>query len=127
MDNTWLILILTVLVVVLCFIQQRQKSNSDHDNIGQLIRQSARWSVAASQDKSPIVAVLHANYGAGYLWAVKDLYTPDEIERATGLNFKTFERKVVSVQEKSSKRLAKLCPAYVGQVDRFLAAIAGEG
>ena len=41
-------------------------------NINTLIRQAARWSVAAQQDESPIIALLHANYGAGYLWALKD-------------------------------------------------------
>ena len=32
-----------------------------------LLRQSARWTVAARQDKNPLIAVLHANYGAAYL------------------------------------------------------------
>ena len=30
-----------------------------------LTRQTARWSTASSQDKSPLVRVLHANYGVG--------------------------------------------------------------
>src|SRR5207237_6958 len=37
-----------------------------------LTRQAARWSTAASQDNNPLIAVLHANYGAGYLWAIHD-------------------------------------------------------
>ena len=32
-----------------------------------MVRQAARWSTAADQDESPMIAVLHANYGAGYL------------------------------------------------------------
>ena len=36
-----------------------------------LVRQAARWSTAAKQDKNSMIAVLHANYGAGYLWALK--------------------------------------------------------
>jgi len=30
-------------------------------------RQSARWSLAAKQDMNPVIGLLHANYGTGYL------------------------------------------------------------
>ena len=43
-------------------------SRSTHvENIQKLTRQAARWSTAAAQDESPLIAVLHANYAAGYL------------------------------------------------------------
>lgn len=46
-----------------------------------LIRQVARWSTAGKQDKNSMIAVLHANYGAGYLWALKDIIKMDIIEK----------------------------------------------
>ena len=35
--------------------------------VNKLLRQTARWSTAAKQDNNSMIAVLHANYGAGYL------------------------------------------------------------
>ena len=47
-------------------------------NIEKLVRQSARWSTATKQDKNPLIAVLHANYCAGYLWALKEIVSNEE-------------------------------------------------
>ena len=56
-----------------------------------LTRQAARWSTAAKQDKNSMVAVLHANYGAGYLWALKDIASSEQIKSATGTSKSTLE------------------------------------
>lgn len=75
-----------------------------------LYRQAARWAVASEQDASPIIAVLHANYGAGYLWALKDIATPEEFARATGgADFLEFERDVVRIQDAAARKLVKAC------------------
>ena len=42
-----------------------------------------------------MIAVLHANYGAGYLWALKDIATDSEIQKATGINLGDFENEIV--------------------------------
>lgn len=36
--------------------------------ITKLIKQTARWSTAAAQDKSPLIYVLHATYRMGYIF-----------------------------------------------------------
>lgn len=83
-----------------------------NEKIRILLRQSARWSVAADGDRDPMIAVLHANYGTGYLWALNDIATPEQIESATGINYNQFRTKVTQVQDKVTKHMAKVCPQY---------------
>lgn len=96
------------------------------NSIQVLARQAARWSTAAKQDKNPMVSILHANYGAGYLWALKDIATADQINTVTGLDFLRFERDIVSIQDKSTKNMIKICPKF-GPESSYLTKIAGEG
>lgn len=91
-----------------------------------LTRQAARWSTAAKQDKNSMVAVLHANYGAGYLWALKDIASSEQIKSATGINLLNFEREIVSTQDMATKKMIKLCPDFAPEKS-YLTEIAGEG
>ncbi len=68
--------------------------------ITKLVRQAARWSTAAAQDEAPLIAVLHANYGSGYLWALKDIASAREIENATGIYLKKFEDEITRIKER---------------------------
>lgn len=108
-------------------INNNNNNNKFHNILQILVRQSARWSLAAEQDENPLIAVLHANYGAGYLWAIKDIATSEDVKKATGIDLKKFERKIVSIQDDTTKKMAKLCPKYAGDSDEFLSTIAGEG
>lgn len=91
-----------------------------------LVRQSARWSTAAKQDKSPLIAVLHANYGTGYLWALKDIANSEQIELATGIDLEKFKKEVVTIQDNVTKNMAKVCPKYAPK-QSYLTKIGGEG
>jgi hypothetical protein len=91
-----------------------------------LVRQAARWSTAADQDEAPMVAVLHANYGAGYLWALKDIAREDQIEEVAGIDMKKFTAKIVGTQDRATKKMAKLCPKYAPK-RTYLTKIGGEG
>ena len=91
-----------------------------------LIRQAARWSTAAKQDNNSMIAVLHANYGAGYLWALKDIINYDIIEKNTGINMMKFENEIIKIQDKVTQNMAKLCPKYAPEPS-ILTKIAGEG
>tara|TARA_Y100001970_G_C13808126_1_gene638566 strand:- start:153 stop:557 length:405 start_codon:yes stop_codon:yes gene_type:complete len=95
--------------------------------IQKLVRQTARWATAASQDDNPVIAVLHANYAAGYLWALKDIATNEEIESTANINMNKFEKNVVDAQDKTNKRLVKLCPNFIKTDNPYLAKIGGEG
>ena len=108
-----------------CFI-----SNSTHtlqtNNIKTLVRQSARWSTAAKQDESSMIAVLHANYGAGYLWALKDIYTDEQIKQATGIDVQKFAKEITSIQDYATKKMTGLCPRFAPK-SSYLTSLAGEG
>ena len=94
--------------------------------INKLLRQSARWATAAKQDKNSMIAVLHANYGAGYLWALKDIAKIDDIEKATGIDILKFEAEIINTQDMTTRYMAKLCPEYAPEPS-YLTKIAGEG
>jgi len=91
-----------------------------------LVRQAARWSTAAKQDKNAMIAVLHANYGAGYLWALKDIIKTDIIEKKTKIDMSEFEDEIVKIQDEATQNMAKMCPEYAPE-SSYLTSLAGEG
>ena len=91
-----------------------------------MVRQASRWSTAADQDESPMIAVLHANYGAGYLWALKDIAKDEQIEEVTGINIKKFTYEITQAQHRATKKMAKLCPKYAPK-ETYLTRLGGEG
>ena len=97
-----------------------------NDEIKTLVRQASRWSTAAKQDKNPMIAVLHANYGAGYLWALKDIATQNQIEKAAGIELLKFEKEITSIQDQVTKRMIGICPEF-GPEESYLTTLGGEG
>jgi len=97
-----------------------------HDIIKTLVRQASRWSSAAEQDESPLVSVLHANYGAGYLWALKDIATSEQINQATGVDVLRFEKEITRIQDNATKKALQVCPDYNPKTNSYLASLAGE-
>lgn len=83
------------------------------DAIKILYRQCARWAAASVQDNATIIKMLHANYAAGYLWAIKDIITAERFKEITGEDFVKFENKIVDIQDASSKELIEKCPNLV--------------
>lgn len=86
-----------------------------------LLHQSARWLIASENDTSPLISVLHANYGASYLWALKDIignYKP------TNVDMEKFEERVHYIQNKATKKMMDSCPQYAGDLDKYLVDIA---
>lgn len=90
-----------------------------------LIRQSARWAIASENDKNNMIAVLHANYAAGYLWAAIDVATSRDIEKITGINFLEFKNKILTIQDFATMRMSALCPEWA-PAPSLLSKIAGE-
>ena len=114
-------IILVFITIFLCFY-----FSSRSFDIRKLVRQSARWSTAAEQDESPMIAVFHANYGAGYLWALKDLASPIEISLAAGIDVNKFENEIVRVQDRATRRAISKCPSF-GPPQTYLSSLGGEG
>ena len=120
--KTFLIIVIVILIFLVVYKPKKKKRD-----IGDvLIRQAARWSLAAEQDESPLIAVLHANYGAAYLWAAKDLLTSVEISRIAKMDSRDFEKKIVDVQDMATKRMSSLCPQFMRDSDKVLLAVAGD-
>ena len=105
---------------------QLGETDSKPDIIRTLLRQSARWSTAASQDENPMIAVLHANYGAGYLYALQDIATPEEIVNATGVDIIKYKNGITGAQDMATVSAIKSCPQF-GPEPTYLTSLGGEG
>ena len=119
-------IIITLFVLFIFFVIIKTQQPNTNIIINTILRGSARWAAASLQDKSPIVAVLHANYAAGYLWALKDSFSDIDIQLATGINVIKFQKKIIDVQDKSTQMLVKECPQYASNIDIYLGKIAKE-
>jgi len=112
-----IILVMTIAVAFMYYLHTKQFiKNSNYNEkikiIKILTRQTARWALAAEQDNSPLIAVLHANYAAGYLWAIQDISTAQEVKAATGIEFSQLRDEVVRIQDSVTKKMALACPNY---------------
>jgi len=98
-------------VILFWFIFHFKSSNSNtNEGIKKLFHQMARWSTASTQDKNPVVAVLHANYGVGYMMAMKDLYSDEEMERLLDVkHIRSIFDEVQRVQNKATLELGHHC------------------
>ena len=137
MNRFWKIILLCILPIILLVVIgiiiykscKREGFGKDaiiNNIIKVLARQAARWSTASKQDKNSMIAVLHANYGAGYLWALKDIASTEQIKVATGIDLLKFEREIVAIQDNATKKMAQLCPKYAPE-PTYLTKLAGEG
>ena len=115
-----------IAAIFVLFLMMQNKTRGMNKSIEKLIRQSARYATAAQQDKSPVIAVLHTNYAAAYLYAVKDIANESQIHNATGIDVKKFKEHVTNVQDMVTKKTSEECPNFVGEVDIYLAQIGGE-
>jgi len=106
---------------------ENKKEDEKVNDIKKLLRKCSRWAVAAEQDTSPLIALLHANYAAGFLWALKTIASDTEIEKAASIDILEFTKKIVNIQDKSTKNVSSLCPEFIGVSDPFLLEIAGQG
>lgn len=105
--------IFLVLLGIYLFMSSSNNSNNEEHNKRQIItilsRQAARYAIASEQDKNIIIALLHANYSAGYLFALKDIATTGEIENTIGVNVLKFEKDIIDIQNKVTKKLVNKC------------------
>ena len=115
-----------IAAIFVLFLMMQNKTRGMNKSIEKLVRQSARYATAAQQDKSPVVAILHANYAAAYLYALKDIANESQIHNATGIDVKKFKEHIINVQDSVTKKTTETCSEFAGQVDIYLAEIGGE-
>jgi hypothetical protein len=122
-------LALIILCVRYTFYRNKNQKLSKENIVNTLYRQCARWSTASTQDTNPLIANLHANYAAGYLWALEDLFSADEIAMITKIDHKKFRSEIQKNQDITSKKIARACPNFVKLTNAsspIIASIAGE-
>jgi len=78
-----------------------------------LLRHAARYTVAAEQDENAMIRMLHANYGAGFLFALEALFTDVEIKRELGVDVRDIHHVIIQEQDRAQVRLAQECPDLV--------------
>ena len=117
---TMVTIVIAVLVVGVIIIYGSSENGTMNRVVSILYRQCARWAVAAEQDKSDMIAVLHANYAAGYLWAIKDIVDTNNFKQITGQDFLEFEKKIVKIQDNATYRLVSKCRSVVPINDKDL-------
>ena len=115
-----------IAVIFVLYLMMKNKTRGMNKAIEKLVRQSARYAVAAQQDESPVIAILHANYAAAYFYALKDIASESKIHNATGIDVKKFKEHVTNVQDMVTRKTSEKCPEFVGEVDIYLAQIGGE-
>ena len=115
------IIISIIVLLILVFLIRRKSQKKEFDNsIMVLYRQTARWAAAAIQDESELIALLHANYATGYLWALKDIVSSEDFKKITNVNFLEFENKIVDIQDSITKRVISKCPNLIFLKDKLL-------
>lgn len=119
--------LITFIIDGYLYIRWRQTPADDRYNssLKTLVRQASRWSNASQQDKSPLVATLHANYGAGYLWALEDISKPEDLV-GLGIDYNLLRNKIIGIQDESTRNLSKICPNFTSNLDIELAKLGGE-
>lgn len=107
-NNIFLFLLIAsfILIIINNYLFECQLNNA----IDILVRQAARWTTAAEQDENPIIANLHANYGAGYIFALRSIATDNQIKLVTNKDAKQLENYIIKVQENILRNLIKQCP-----------------
>lgn len=112
--------ILIIFIIVLAVLTQSQSTSTINDKVLGLYRQAARYAIAASQDQSPAIAVLHANYGMGYALALRDLVTTEEFKKITGISLSDFEQRIGRIQDAVTLRLVNQCESLIPDEDPVL-------
>lgn len=99
---------------------------SDSQKVNKLIRQTSRWATAADQDTNAYIANLHATYAVGYLMALREIYSDEEISRLSHVNVRKLDTQINQIMDNSVKKLIEVCPE--GQPkNKFLAFLSKEG
>lgn len=113
MNNCFYFIIIIILLIYIFYLQFKPKCNPiAKKEIQNIIRSSSRYSNAANQDLNPFIAMLHANYGAAYLWALQEIKSNDEIQAATGINMIKYRQAIIDTQDKATLQMIKNCPKF---------------
>jgi hypothetical protein len=114
--------VLLFLVVIFLFFPKRQNG----EQLKKLLKQSAKYATMAQQDGSPLISTLHANYAMGYFLALKDISTPKDVKRFTGVDMDEYETHMTAIRDMATRKVIDRCPQITGDVNNYIAQIAGD-
>lgn len=125
-DTMDILLSFLVGIIIGILLTRKKNNSSDVIKIKKLVRQTARWGTAAEQDINPYIANLHATYSLGYLMALREIYTDEQIKRESGVDIRKLEANITVVMDDAINKLARICPE--GQPkNQYLAYLSKEG
>lgn len=117
----YILLIIIILILIINYLKNKANNACKKEKIIKtLVRQASRWSTAAKQDNNALIAVLHANYGTGYLWSLKDIFTDTEIEEVMNFDILKFRDEIIKIQDEANLKLIKECPSFINQSDYLI-------
>jgi hypothetical protein len=106
--------ILIFLIVAFMFWKWYSQSNNKKINITPILKklmvQASEWVTSAKENSNPIISLMHANYAAGYLLAIKNLAKSNDINKILP-NFAKYDEDITNVQELATNNLMKFCPS----------------
>lgn len=83
-----------VLLTVLFAFSTKSTSDDPRGVPADLLTQSKQWFEMAKQDSDPTVSYQHAVLSQSFINVARHLASDDEIDRATGLNVRSYTKKV---------------------------------
>lgn len=122
------IFIATIIIGFFLYKYFNTLHSNNHFIINTLIRGCSRWAIASKQDNSPLISLLHANYASGYLWAIKDVFSSEDIYNSSGVNIIELQNKITSIQDQATKKVSLICPTFAKDIlsEPNLAKLAGD-
>lgn len=111
--NTFIVLLVVVVAMTAYGMIRRHKTPPQpckEEVINALTRQAYRWYIASTQDQHPLIKNLHINYAVGYISALRDVASEDEIREITGLDTTVFAKQAIREQDKALILLTQTCP-----------------
>ena len=73
--------------------------------VQRIVRNAQRWDAVSRQDSDNVTALLHSAYATAYTEVAMTLLPESEVERATGLDIKSFE---ISTEQFQAQAIASL-------------------
>lgn len=78
------------------------KINTNRIIVKKVMKNAIKWTAMAKQDSDPLMALLHANYGAAYVYALKDSVGQKHIIKNFP-DFDKYEKEIMDTQELAAK------------------------
>lgn len=111
----------------MCWISNSARAEKDKI-IQILLRQLARWHVAAKTDpvENPLIKNLHSNYSIAYFEALNSIATSQEIERMAQMPYEKIRSNLSKEQDETTKALITACPQFAPFINE-MSRLGGEG